>query len=448
MRVSRYLKKFTCASVLALLSSACLIFGASTKARAQRSANANTVPTPAATAIPAQSPAVSPSPTLTATPSPQPISAPAQTTPAAVPKVIGIDKKRAGLDELITLRVENLPALVQQSKCLVAALDCQKQEIIMFLDGRPVTGEYPEMIFPEEQLVQFHLSRSAGNEDLWGDLLGHPMGFVKPVQVSVGLENGYPLQGAQTFEFIVIHQWGFWSCFLLMAAALLSILYLGHRTTLLRASGPKRTDNKLHSYSLGRVQMAFWFMLVVTSFLLIWLITGEYSTISTSALVLIGIGAGTALGATLVDNSKASSVTGQIADYEAEKSVLTNRLNELKSYLAVNPNNSPPQPAGASDLQAELDSKQTRLHVVNAMLAELQMGTEIPPSQGFFKDIMSDDGDVSFHRLQIIIWTIVLGIIFVNSVYDRLAMPEFSGTLLALMGISSGTYLGFKGTEK
>jgi hypothetical protein len=449
MRVSRYLKKITCASVLALLSSACLICGVATTARAQRSANANTAPTPAATATPAQSPAVSPSPAPTATPSPQPISTPAQTSPSAMPKVIGIDKKRAGLDDLITLRVENLPALVQQSKCLGGAPDCQKQEIIMFLDGRPLTGEYPEVIFPEEQLVQFQLSRSGGNEDLWGDLLGEPTGFTRPVQVSVGLENGYPLQGAQTLEFIVIHQWGFWSCFLLVAVVLLSIVYLGHRTSLLRASGPKRTDNKLHQYSMGRVQMAFWFVLVVTSFLLIWLITGEYSTISSSALVLIGIGAGTALGATLVDNSKASTVTGQIADYEAEKNVLTNRINEIKSSLAMDSNNPlPTQPTVASDLQAELDSKQARLYVVNAMLAELQTGTEIPPSQGFFKDIMSDNGDVSFHRLQIIIWTIVLGIIFVSSVYDRLAMPEFSGTLLALMGISSGTYLGFKGTEK
>jgi hypothetical protein len=41
-------------------------------------------------------------------------------------------------------------------------------------------------------------------------------------------------------------------------------------------------------------------------------------------------------------------------------------------------------------------------------------------------------------------WTIVLGIIFISSVYRNLAMPEFSGTLLTLMGISSGTYLGFK----
>jgi hypothetical protein len=42
----------------------------------------------------------------------------------------------------------------------------------------------------------------------------------------------------------------------------------------------------------------------------------------------------------------------------------------------------------------------------------------------------------------------MLGIIFVSSVYDNLAMPKFSGTLLALTGISAGTYLGFKVIER
>jgi hypothetical protein len=37
--------------------------------------------------------------------------------------------------------------------------------------------------------------------------------------------------------------------------------------------------------------------------------------------------------------------------------------------------------------------------------------------------------------------------VFVRLVYNDFAMPEFSPTLLGLMGISSGTYLGFKFPE-
>ena len=42
---------------------------------------------------------------------------------------------------------------------------------------------------------------------------------------------------------------------------------------------------------------------------------------------------------------------------------------------------------------------------------------------------------------------VVLGVIFLVSVYNNLEMPEFSAGLLGLMGISSGTYLGFKVPE-
>jgi hypothetical protein len=45
-------------------------------------------------------------------------------------------------------------------------------------------------------------------------------------------------------------------------------------------------------------------------------------------------------------------------------------------------------------------------------------------------------------------WTLVTGVIFCVSVYNRLAMPDFSPTLLALMGISSATYLGAKIPEE
>jgi hypothetical protein len=69
-------------------------------------------------------------------------------------------------------------------------------------------------------------------------------------------------------------------------------------------------------------------------------------------------------------------------------------------------------------------------------------------SKGFFNDILSDGKGFSFHRFQIVIWTIVLGFVFVRNVIGQLAMPDFGSTLLTLMGISSATYLGMKLPEK
>ena len=78
---------------------------------------------------------------------------------------------------------------------------------------------------------------------------------------------------------------------------------------------------------------------------------------------------------------------------------------------------------------------------------ELKGGIETT-SSGFWADVLSDANGYSFHRCQIIAWIILLGITFVWSVYHYVAMPNFSGGVLALMGISAGTYLGFESVQE
>jgi hypothetical protein len=67
-----------------------------------------------------------------------------------------------------------------------------------------------------------------------------------------------------------------------------------------------------------------------------------------------------------------------------------------------------------------------------------------PASQGFLTDLLSDADGVTIYRLQLAIWTLVLAVVFGYSVWTNLAMPEFDAMLLGLLGISNGTYVGFK----
>ncbi|MCX6249447.1 MAG: hypothetical protein NTX61_01725 [Bacteroidetes bacterium] len=69
------------------------------------------------------------------------------------------------------------------------------------------------------------------------------------------------------------------------------------------------------------------------------------------------------------------------------------------------------------------------------------------PSQGFFKDLLSDEVGYSVHRSQFVLWTIIMGIYFIEQVVTRMKMPDFPETLLALMGISSAGYVGLKNFE-
>ena len=68
-------------------------------------------------------------------------------------------------------------------------------------------------------------------------------------------------------------------------------------------------------------------------------------------------------------------------------------------------------------------------------------------SVNFIQDILSDGNGVNFHRFQLATWTLVLSIIFITQVYVELDMPVFNQTLMALLGLSAGTYLGLKVPE-
>jgi hypothetical protein len=273
-------------------------------------------------------------------------------------------------------------------------------KLVPYLNARPLKGIYPESIDPHNHLLTFHLARTDGSKEAWTDLLSNPGFDPRVLTFSVGLEDKEQLQTSATLSLIVIRkQW------LILAIALfLIVLYiffrLAARTSLLRDGGgtgvlsgfsvlwtrsPK--DPNLPPFSLARTQMSFWFFLVIGAFVLIWLVIGDTDTVTAGVLVLIGISAGTALGATAIDSSKSD------------------------------PNAA--QPAAASI------------------------------SRGFLNDILSDTTTgISFHRFQIAVWTIVLGFIFVRHVLNHLVMPDFSTNLLTLMGISSGTYLGMKLPEK
>lgn len=65
----------------------------------------------------------------------------------------------------------------------------------------------------------------------------------------------------------------------------------------------------------------------------------------------------------------------------------------------------------------------------------------------FIKDILTDGCSYSVQRVQIFAWNLVLGIYFVWYTINNKTMPEFSDTLLFLMGVSSASYLGGKVPE-
>jgi hypothetical protein len=79
------------------------------------------------------------------------------------------------------------------------------------------------------------------------------------------------------------------------------------------------------------------------------------------------------------------------------------------------------------------------------LLAATQDGLESPtPTKGFWNDLVGNGEGPSIHRFQMLFFTAIFVGIFVIRTATSLVMPDFDGSLLALIGISNGTYVGFK----
>ena len=278
----------------------------------------------------------------------------------------------AGLDDRMSVHVKNLDKLLSQVNENCSAL-------VLFLDGMPLKGLQPESCDKISGHVRYRLERASEDDPVWHELLGRPRDFTRLVSVSIGSTMSFSAQSTVTnFRLEVIPRGPFHAYLILLLVALIGFIYLCTHTQVIRGGTPDQSL-AVRPYSLSLFQMAFWFFLVIASYVFIWLICDELNTITDSVLGLIGIGAATAVGAKLINNKSTGSDAPTV-------------------------------------------------------------------SNGFVSDVISDGNGVSIHRLQMFVWTIVLGVIFVVSVYNDLSMPEFSTTLLGLMGISSGTYLGVKTT--
>ena len=166
--------------------------------------------------------------------------------------------------------------------------------------------------------------------------------------------------------------------------------------------------------------MAFWFTLTVISFLFIWLITDAYNIITATVLALMGISATTSISASVIDNSKQQDLLNQTITQQNDLATVSKQIVELQSQIAAIP-----APANLAVLQGELNaalSKQEELtnSIVNNKKALIPL-----TSEGFFKDILQDANGVSFHRLQMFTWTLVMGMIFIYSVWKSLSIPDF-----------------------
>ena len=263
---------------------------------------------------------------------------------------------------------------------------------------------------------------------------------LSPNGVTFTLGNGKTAQLFASRQRIIINLYPSYTPLVLggLVILLVGLLVLAFKSNMLR-DNPGSTSDPAASYplSVGRCQMAFWFYLVIAGYLYIWLLTGQSYTPTGSVLALLGISSATGFAAAIVDRSKTADASSKRSDLEIQQAALQSRIAEIEST----------RPPDGSDLAKQLMDKKDQLAIVRLQLTNTPRLTT-SRSKNVISDLLCDGDGVSFHRVQIVVWTIVLGIVFINAVHLDLAMPDFDATLLGLMGLSSGTYIGFKFPEK
>ena len=312
--------------------------------------------------------------------------------------------------------------------------------ITLYIQGID-SGVEPVGVDYETGILTFVLRRDEKNKAVWSGLLYAPLQDpISSMYVSVGIQGEKPLPrapGANTL--LRLHKvyvdpvtwlWG-----ILLAAVALGLFIVGAKSDLLR-DGPTIGGTK-QSFSMARTQMAWWFFLILVGYVFIWLVTGDRDTIPVSLLGLLGISATTALAAVALSSRGTDQSAARRKLLDDELVAIAAATKEIDTQL-TDPSLTNIYPTLKAK-KAEMEKRRENIYLERASL------TTISPSINWWRDLITDDnGAFGLDRVQILVWTMVLGLIFLYSVLWDLTMPEFNNTLLALMGISSGTYIGFK----
>jgi hypothetical protein len=288
--------------------------------------------------------------------------------------------------------------------------------------------------------LRFKLQRdlsNAASRKSWGDLLATGDGSPIDMKVSVGVDSKHWTYGKPASLVLARGYWLVGGVFVLAVAFVVLANFLplwgGAKGTTLRATNvlvkskvvydalsPAQKDalkkqlnlTFLPPHSLSRLQMALWIVTVTIGFVLLWILTKSGDLLNSTALALIGISAG-------------SMVFAQVIDFptDADKEIDTNLAAVLTTYQA-----------GTSTV-ADVDPK---------LIAAREAG--LLTTNHFARDIFAEKGTTrsDLHRVQLAAFTVFYFVVYVLSLNESLALPEFSTNTLALLGISSASYLGFK----
>lgn len=224
--------------------------------------------------------------------------------------------KRKGTAKPYLKQNTNLPdtldfgdTLVVQLEHIDILLDKEKvnlNEITLYINEFALNTLMPIRCVNDKNEICFVLNERLLNAEEKKYIKKLPGLFLKEVGIGIQIRNTdifYKCSkklfiGLTKFkdEFII-------SCFF-SVALFIFLLVLCKRTSLIRDKSTQPL--KVRAFSLSRSQLAWWTFIILTSYLFIYLVTGETDLLNFTAVTLLGISAGTAAVGSTIDSSEST----------------------------------------------------------------------------------------------------------------------------------------------
>ncbi|AWI25640.1 hypothetical protein [Flavobacterium pallidum] len=196
---------------------------------------------------------------------------------------------------------------------------------------------------------------------------------------------------------------------------------------------PHPDNPGLPPYSLSRLQLFLWTLIIAPIFALHWGSTGAV-TLNDTGLILLGISAAVMVTASAIGGAQQSTQTA------APVTTTTIVTPAPDAVPAVGDDGT----VAAAPVQVATTTTTTVTPPVTCLKAKL-------PSKRFWVDIIMDDnGQLSLARLQQLVFTVIYATVYITTFFgDAMKVyPDFQANAYILMGISSGSYLLGKSLNK
>lgn len=332
---------------------------------------------------------------------------------AALPPSCGASQAACKLGDALSIPIPNLPAWLSFTKT-------DSSKLSLLLDGVPLPGLPTLLTHGPQAGVRFELQRKpapADAADPWADVLKRLRQGSQGITVGVAAgqtEITLPAQPS-TVDFA---QPGIAPYYLPIFATIVGLFVMGMLDhNLLRDTPPIPELADQMTFSLGRSQMLFWTLVIGSSWLFLYQSTQILWNLNDTALILMGISGATALGAISADEPS-DKVKVLVAEHEAARQAAATPPVAATPAAATH--------RSLADIQADLLK-------------------EVGSSGSWLRDISSDrPSQTGLHRVQNMLFTVLLGLAFMTSVVTDFTMANFPASALALLGISGGAYVGFK----